>query len=156
MLRNFSLLLSILIVGKLIAASHPAYDFNNDLSLAQPTVKIVAPEPVLPPGTTAVKYPLDQGHVNPIDDSSLGIAKPSPLPPVVNPDANAGDLGVPKPPSVTVNPAIGLPDVPPTIPSYTPKAAKSSYTFWPYVAVAAAAGVFIAMLRFGVFSARKK
>ena len=118
MLKNFSLLVSILIAGKLIAATnipgtHPAYD--NDLSSAQP-VRIPTEQPALPIGTPTTIFPIDPGTisnpvVNPVSDpllvdDALGVDKPKPSTlrlvvtpavskPTVTPDG--GDLGVTKP-----------------------------------------------------------
>ena len=178
MLKIFYLVPSILVAGKLIA-SHPQYPpINDDLSLGNPTVRIAGAttqQPELTTGITKVKYPLqnDQaGVLNPVDDS-LGVAKSLPL--VVKQDANVNDLGLAKPLPIVVTPAAnvegigkpvppeekpkynGLPNVPPTIPSDPPKVSKSSYTFWPYVALGVGAvGLFVVILRSGIFSAARK
>ncbi len=185
MSKIFYLLPSILIVGKLIASDpviHPGY--SDDISLAQPTVRIPATEqPALPLGTTTVKYPLQKdqdvvlnpvsklvddalgiGVVNPSDaqkltiqpvDDSLGVAKPLPLPLVVTPDE--GELGLANRSSVMVNQEISLPKIPPTVPSDSPKAAKSNYRFLPYVALGVGAvGLLVAILRSGIFSSARK
>ncbi|MCX7342690.1 MAG: hypothetical protein NT128_00880 [Proteobacteria bacterium] len=160
MLKIFYLVPSILVAGKLIA-SHPQYPpINDDLSLGNPTVRIAGAttqQPELTTGITKVKYPLqnDQAVVlNPVDDS-LGVAKPLPI--VVIPPANIDGLGVKLVPPEEKPKYNGLSNVPPTIPSDPPKVSKSSYTFWPYVALGVGAvGLFVVILRSGIFSAARK
>ncbi len=122
MLKKFSLLISILIAGKLITASHPAYNFNDDLSSGQP-VRIPTEQPALPIGTPTTIFPIDPGTisnpvVNPVVsdplliDDALGVDKPEvpvvqpgttikPLEPIVNTPVVPTDTNVVKPPVPT-------------------------------------------------------
>ncbi|MCX7342728.1 MAG: hypothetical protein NT128_01075 [Proteobacteria bacterium] len=129
MSKIFYLLPSILMAGKLIAsdpAIHPGYNFNEDLSSAQP-VRIPT-QPVLPIGIPTTIFPIDQGISNPVVnpvvsdpviDDALGIDRPKPalLPLVVTPATK------PEVPIAKDEPVVVKPVAPAVQPATKPQAA---------------------------------